>query len=117
MTREEFERTVQEALEGLPEVFRSKLSEVTVVVEARPPRGKKSRGRMLLLGLYEGTPLTERDGTLLPSLSDKITLFQEPIERSCRSREETLECIRTTVLHEVGHLFGIGDRKLRRMGY
>lgn len=119
LTLAEFEAVISEAIESLPDEFKSKLDNVDVVVEDYPPREvmrKLPRGR-LLLGLYQGVPQkkrTSRYGLVLP---DKITLFKKNIEAISSSREEIYEQIRKTLLHEVGHHFSLTDRDLRRMGW
>jgi len=101
-----FERLVRKALAGLPEEFRSRLENVVVLIEEEPPEDMPET-----LGLYEGVPLTERslDGITLP---DRITLFKRPIERACRTEEEIEAEVRLTVLHEVGHFFGLEEAQM-----
>ena len=70
-----------------------------------------------LLGLYHGTPLTERSVEFAGALPDRITIYQRNIERICRSRREIVEEIRTTVLHEIGHHFGLDEDDLFDVGY
>ena len=119
LTIEEFEAVIAEAIESLPNEFKSKLDNVDIVVEDYPPREvmrKLPRGR-LLLGLYQGVPQkkrTSRYGLVLP---DKISLFKKNIEAISSSREEIYGQIRKTLLHEVGHHFSLSDRDLRRMGW
>jgi predicted Zn-dependent protease with MMP-like domain len=119
LSLEEFEKVIAEAIESLPDEFRSKLDNVDVVVEASPPRtvlGKIPRGR-LILGLYQGVPQkkrTSRYGLVLP---DKISIFKKNIEAISSSREEIYARIRKTLLHEIGHHFSLTDRDLRRMGW
>lgn len=116
MKRKDFERLVVKALKGLPRAFQDRLDSVVVVVEARPSsRLLRSMGMEpdeLLLGLYEGTPLTEYGREADFSLPSKITIFQEPVESVCRSPEEMEEEIRRTVIHEIGHHFGLGEEEL-----
>ncbi len=94
------------ALSGLPEEFRSRLENVAVLIEDEPPKDMPDT-----LGLYEGVPLTERslDGIILP---DRITLFKRPIERACRTEEEIEAEVRLTILHEVGHFFGLDESQM-----
>jgi len=101
-----FERLVRKALADLPEEFRSRLENVVVLIEEEPPEDMPET-----LGLYEGVPLTERslDGITLP---DRITLFKRPIERACRTEEEIEAEVRLTVLHEVGHFFGLEEAQM-----
>ena len=119
MTLAEFERLVRQAMEGLPEEFRSRVDNVDVVVEEWATPGQLVGSGLVegdsLLGLYEGIPLTERYGYDLV-LPDKITLFKDAIESMCSSDEEVVAEVRKTVIHEVAHHFGIGDDALSEMG-
>jgi predicted Zn-dependent protease with MMP-like domain len=119
LTREEFEEAVVSALKSLPKFIKEKMENVDVVVESRASRevldelGLRSPSE--LLGLYQGVPLDRRGfyyGNVLP---DKISLFQIPIESICKTREEIEEKIREVVIHEVGHYFGLDDKKLRAL--
>lgn len=115
-----FERLVADALEGIPEPFRSRLVNVAVVVEERPSRELLASFGMsadeTLLGLYDGIPLTSRgEGyNLVPP--DRIIIFRRPILELCRTTDELREQVRRTVLHEVAHYYGISDEELERMG-
>jgi predicted Zn-dependent protease with MMP-like domain len=118
--REEFERLVARAIDGLPPEFAGKLDNVEFVVEDDPvPQdydGHAIAPRSLLLGLYHGVPRTRRspfDSGLLP---DQITIFQRNVEQVCRTRREIVECVRRTVLHEIGHHLGISEQRLRELG-
>ena len=106
LSNRRFERLVEKALSGLPEEFQSRMENVVVLIEGEPPEDMPDT-----LGLYEGVPLTERtsDGISFP---DRITLFKGPIERACRTEEEIEGEVRLTVLHEVGHFFGLEDEQL-----
>ena len=119
LSRTEFEKTVVSALEGLPAFFRKKMKNIDVVVEDEAPRDLLSemglQSPLDLLGLYQGIPLDQRGffyGNVLP---DKITLYQMPIESMCRTEEEVKERIRETVIHEVGHYFGLSEERLREI--
>ena len=121
MTRKEFARLVTEVLATLPEEFASRLQNVEVVVEEAPTRAQiREAGldprRDTLFGLYEGVPLEER-GVDYVALPDKISLFFRPIVEACESREEIRDEIRTTILHEIAHFFGIVDEDLDEWGY
>ena|SRR3990167_8531303 len=105
-SRRRFERLVRRALATLPEEFRSRLENMVVVIEDEPP--KNMRGT---LGLYEGVPLTERSLEAI-NLPDRITLFRRPIERACRTEKDIEAEVRLTVLHEVGHYFGLEESQL-----
>ena len=119
LTREEFEALVILALKRLPKFFKKKMKNVDVVVEDRAPRDLLSelglRSSYDLLGLYQGLPLDRRGfyyGNVLP---DKITLFQIPIESMCQTKEEIEEKVKEVVIHEVGHYFGLDDKRLREL--
>lgn len=116
----EFEDLVVEALDSLPEDLLELLDNVDVTIE-RYPSAEQLRSvgvrRGTLLGLYEGVPLTARGGgyNLVPP--DKITIFQRPIEQICATYPEIVEQVRTTVIHEVAHHFGIDDARLDELGW
>jgi predicted Zn-dependent protease with MMP-like domain len=114
--RRAFERLVAEALDGLPSPFRERLANVAVTV-AEWPSDDQARSVSLdasaeLLGLYQGTPIGDR-GTgyhLVPP--DRITIYRRPILERCRTELEVRDEIRATVLHEIGHYFGLSDDEL-----
>ncbi len=106
LSHRRFERLVAKALAGLPDEFRSRLENVVGFIEDEPPEDMPGT-----LGLYEGVPLTERTSNDV-SLPDRITLFKGPIERACRTEEEIESEVRLTVLHEVGHFFGLEEEQL-----
>jgi predicted Zn-dependent protease with MMP-like domain len=109
MPPEEFERLVDEALDGLPDWVLDELENVAVLVADEPPDGED------LFGLYEGVALVEREGE--PWEPDRITIFSGPILRSARTDDEIREQVRVTVLHEVGHHFGLDEDRLDELGY
>ena len=119
MERARFEGLVAEALDGIPDEIGSQLDNVDVVVDDWPSQGQLIGSGInegeYLLGLYEGLPLTERDDYNMV-LPDKITLFQGPIEAICSNDEEIVQEVRDTLIHEVGHHFGIDDDRLYEMG-
>jgi predicted Zn-dependent protease with MMP-like domain len=118
--RRRFEALVEEALAALPEAFRRRMQNVAVTVADHPTREQvRAQGgdRGSLLGLYEGEPLTERREFFDPPLPARITLFQENLEANGATEAEIREEIRRTVLHEVGHHFGIDDDRLDDLGY
>jgi predicted Zn-dependent protease with MMP-like domain len=110
--RERFEELVTDALDGIPDELARLVQNCVVTVEDDSPDG---RGR--LLGLYQGIPLTGRGSGYTMVLPDKITIFRNPILGICTSETEVVEQVRTTVVHEVGHHFGIDDQRLRELGY
>lgn len=119
MKRAEFEAVVERALRGLPRVFREKLKNIAVVVEEwaddetleemgiEPPD--------TLYGLYRGIDLTQRDSSYGNVLPDTVTIYQGPIEEDCEDEEEMAEVIRDTVVHEIGHYFGLDDETMHRI--
>lgn len=116
MQRQEFERLVAAALDALPRQFRRHMRNIAVIVETAPSRALlESMGLwpdQTLLGLYEGVPLPERGhgyGNVLP---DQITIFQQPIEELYHTPEEIQEAVRETIIHEVGHYFGLDDERI-----
>jgi predicted Zn-dependent protease with MMP-like domain len=120
MERRRFIRLVQQALVDLPSPYSDWLENVDVVVERRP-RLRQLREAGLgpnddLFGLYEGVPLTERTSQYGMVLPDKISIFQEPLEREFEREDELVDEIRKTVLHELAHHFGTSDEELERLG-
>jgi predicted Zn-dependent protease with MMP-like domain len=120
LTRRQFLRLVQQAYQDLPDKVTRVLQNLDVVVERWPsPDLLADLGDAHpeeLLGLYAGVPLPDREGGL-PQLPDLIYLFQRPIERRCRTQQEVVEEVRVTLLHEVGHYFGLDEEDLERQGY
>ena len=121
MTRREFEKVVEEAVAALPELFRSKIENVEFRVAESPNRrqsGQKGASDRVptLYGLYEGTPYGDRGPDYSLRLPDRITIFKRSIERDCKTRPEMLKCIQETVLHEIGHYFGLDDDQLDDLG-
>lgn len=117
LSHDEFHRTVEEALGELPERFRDLLTNIAIVVEEEPgeldlevTEDEDEGGE--LLGIYRGVPLTERSFESPPELPDQIAIFRGPILRVCSSRAEALEEIRDTVIHELGHYFGLADHEM-----
>ena len=119
MKRGDFERLVIEALGQLPEQFQRYLENVAFVVEDHPsPRLLRSLGMEtdeLLFGFYEGSPITDPFGSADFKLPDKITLYQQTFEIAFTSWEEIIEEVRKTVLHEVGHHFGLEEDDLEEL--
>jgi predicted Zn-dependent protease with MMP-like domain len=115
MDRLGFEKLVQQALRRLPRRFKEKIENISVEVEDRPSRelledmGIESG---TLFGLYQGVPLTERAWNYGNVLPDRIVIYQRPIEQAARSNEEIEEIVMDTVMHEIGHYFGFGDKEL-----
>jgi predicted Zn-dependent protease with MMP-like domain len=113
MSREEFEDAVSEALDRVPADLAKMMDNVVVLVEDDAPDDDPE-----LLGLYEGTPLTERDSWWAAgSLPDRITIFRNPTLEVCDTSEEVVEEVRVTVVHEIAHHFGIDDERLHELGW
>ena len=118
VTRERFERLVEEAISTLPDEYREHFTNVAVVVRDYPDKKDESRagtGDDLLLGLFDGVPYPGKGGFFeVPApFPDRITLFQRNIEQICSSEEELIEEIRATIIHEVGHYFGLSEEDLQ----
>lgn len=111
-TRQEVERIVCEAVNDLPSEFRTRLANVAIVVESWPPGGRGANTGGPLLGLYQGTPLGQRGGDYHLALPDRITIYSGPILTIWRTRAEVVRELRATVVHEVGHYFGLDDDEL-----
>lgn len=119
LSRLEFERLVEKALRTLPDQFRQKVENVAVVVEdwaddetlaemgIEPPD--------TLYGLYRGVDLTRRDTSYGNVLPDTISIYRGPIEEDCETLDEIVECVRETVMHELGHYFGLDDDDLHEI--
>jgi predicted Zn-dependent protease with MMP-like domain len=113
MSREEFETAVADALDSVPAELAQLMSNVVILVEDDPPPDAPD-----LLGLYEGTPLTERDSWWAAgSLPDRILVFRNPTLRACDSVAEVIDEVRITVVHEIAHHFGIDDERLHELGW
>jgi len=110
MERDKFEALVAQALDDLPEAFRERLTNVAIIVEDLPPARFENQG--LLLGLFHGIPRTEKS-VFYSSPPDHIFLYQKNIEAISRSEADVRREIRETLLHEVGHYFGLSEDELR----
>lgn len=108
----EFDGLVDDALDAIPEELAQLVSNCVVLVEAEPPEDEPD-----LLGLYDGIPLSERDSMYGGVLPDRIFIFRGPLLRMCHSKEEVVDEVRITVVHEVAHFFGIDDDRLDDLGY
>lgn len=106
LSRRRFQDLVTRALTSLPEEFQSRLENVAVIIEEEPPHDMPDT-----MGLYKGVPLIHRSLEDI-GLPDQITIFKGPIERACCSEKEIEVEIRLTVLHEVGHYFGLDEAQL-----
>ena len=119
MTRRQFEALVEKSLRRLPRAFKEKVANIAVVVEdwaddetlaemgIEPPD--------TLYGLYQGVDITHRDSTYGNVLPDVITIYQGPIEEDAVDEEEMADIVRETVIHELGHYFGLDDETMHRI--
>lgn len=116
MSEDEFDAAVSDALEMIPAKLSAQIDNVAVFVEDRYEPEPWEDPQTRLLGLYEGIPLTERGGEPW-AMPDRITLYMEPILEICETREDVVEQVMVTVVHEVAHFFGIDDPTLHRLGW
>lgn len=121
MRRRRFEALVQEALESLPDDLRAMMDNIDIVVEDWPTDDDLAAASVpeghTLLGLYVGIPLTQRTSGYSMVLPDRIIIFQGPLEACCHTWDELVNQVRTTVIHEVAHHFGISDARLTELGW
>jgi predicted Zn-dependent protease with MMP-like domain len=121
VSKREFEMLVEQALADLPEPFAEFLEEVPIEIQTRPSKkllreiGLEEDQR--LMGLYRGVDRTRRSVEDSGRLPDVIYIFQEDHELVCRSRDQLMTEVRKTVLHEIGHHFGLSEEDLDRLGY
>lgn len=114
--REKFERVVAEALASIPRRFRDAMKNIAIVVDDEP--SPELLGEMeieppdTLLGLYQGTPLTERSWDFGNALPDRILIFQGPHEREAEDEDDLVVAIGETLIHEVGHYFGLSEEEI-----
>jgi len=116
MKRETFIKVVEEALDSLPQEFRSRIRNVAVLVEDLPPNQLSPHAgqpRKLLLGIFHGVPTTRKSVFDLPRGPDHIVLYQKNIEAVCSTEAGAREQIRRTVIHELGHYFGMDENQLK----
>ena len=120
LSRDQFEILVDEALDGLPDEIAAWLDNVVVVVGEWPTPEQLAQAGLspgdLLFGLYVGVPKTRRGFTYGEIVPDKIVIFRQAIEQVCRTPVRIRECVRKTVLHEIGHHFGMDEDQLRAAG-
>jgi predicted Zn-dependent protease with MMP-like domain len=118
MSPEEFEAAVGDALLLIPDKAARAMDNVAVFIEDDYIPQPGDDPDTVLLGLYEGVPLTERDSWWdAGSLPDRITIFRQPILDICGSRQEVIDEVAITVIHEIAHHFGIGDDRLHELGW
>lgn len=115
-----FESLVVQALEALPAFFQERLQNIEVLIADRPTEEELAEAGVepdeLLMGLYQGIPLTERTGDYGLVLPDTITLYRESIAELCDTPEEVIAEVQQTVKHEIAHHFGISDDRLQELG-
>lgn len=118
MSAEEFEDAVSDALQLIPPKAASAMDNVAVFIEDDYTPQPDEDPDTVLLGLYEGVPLTERDSWWeAGSLPDRITIFRQPILNICNTREQVIDEVAITVIHEIAHHFGIDDDRLHELGW
>ena len=119
MTRDRFERLVEEALRTIPRRFRKAMRNVAIVIEDKPSpellQEMDVEPTDTLLGLYQGTPLTERGWSHGNTTLDRITIFQRPIEGASNSDDEVVVTVGETVIHEFGHYFGLSEEAIEQI--
>lgn len=116
MTRERFEELVQQALRGIPRRFRKELRNIAILVEDAPSQELLQEMDIeppdTLFGLYRGTPLPSRGFDYGNTLPDTVSLFQLPIEEACEDESEIIITIGETLIHELGHYFGLSEEEI-----
>jgi predicted Zn-dependent protease with MMP-like domain len=121
LPRQQFEALVLTELEALPEAFQEALENIAIVVEDWPDRATMRefgvRHRDELFGSYLGTPLPERTADYGNTLPDKICIYQKSLENFCRNEDDLREQVHITLLHEIGHYFGLDEDRLAELGY
>ncbi len=119
MKRSRFERLVQDAIKTIPDEFRRRMTNLAIVVEDEPSDELLDEMEVppdeTLYGLYQGTPLTERGADYGNALPDRITIYQGPIEEDCETEDEMIVAIGETLIHEVGHYFGLSEEELEEI--
>jgi predicted Zn-dependent protease with MMP-like domain len=119
MTRERFTELVEEALREIPRRFRVAMKNVAVIVEDEPPPHILEEMDIeppdSLFGLYQGTPLPERNWSYGNTLPDRISIYQRPIEEACDDDDEIRDCVAETVIHEFGHYFGMDEDQIEEI--
>lgn len=115
-----FEQLVDQAIESLPEEFQERLDNVDIIIADYPTRAQQKKSDLdrgeIILGLYEGIPITERNSGYSFVMPDKISIFKKNIEAIFHNDDEIVREIRRVVLHEIAHHFGIDDDRLDELG-
>jgi predicted Zn-dependent protease with MMP-like domain len=119
MTRDRFKQLVAEAIMLIPKRFRREMGNIALVVEDEPDEALLEEMEIeppdSLYGLYQGTPLTEREWSHGNQLPDRITLYQVPIEEDCEDEDDVRAVIGETLIHEVGHYFGLSEEEIEEI--
>lgn len=119
MTRDRFERLVEEAVRDIPPQFQEAMKNVAVVIEDEPSpdilEDLEVEPGDTLFGLYQGTPLPQRSWDYGNALPDRISIYQRPIESSCHDDDEIRDCVAETVIHEFGHYFGMSEEEIEEI--
>jgi predicted Zn-dependent protease with MMP-like domain len=120
LTRDRFRQLVEEALASIPPEFREAMQNIAIVIEPEPSLEQLHSVGLdpeeeTLFGLYEGTPLPERSASHGNVLPDKITIFQGPIEDECDSEDDVVVEIGETLIHEIGHYFGLSEEEIEEI--
>ena len=119
MNVHEFRKLVDEALSTIPENFREAMQNIAIVIEDEPSNATLQEVGLeppeTLLGLYQGTPLTERVWAQGNSIPDKITLYQIPIEEASDDPDDVVVAIGETLIHEIGHYFGLSEEEIEEI--
>jgi predicted Zn-dependent protease with MMP-like domain len=117
--RKAFEQLVAEALRSIPRRFRKAMQNIAIVVEDEPPQELLEDMEIeppdTLLGLYQGTPLTERTSAYGNVLPDRVLIFQGPHERAAEDEDDLVVAIGETLIHEIGHYFGLSEEEIEEI--
>ena len=120
MQKSRFRELVATAIQSIPDEFLRRMENVEIIERERPTEDELRSAGLdstdLLLGLYQGQPLTVRDSYYGNTLPDRILIYQEPIEAICHNDDAIVRQVRKTVLHEIAHHFGIDDERLHELG-
>ena len=119
MRRDEFESRVADALASIPRRFRGAMKNIAIIVEDEPSEDLLEEMEIeppdTLLGLYQGIPLTERTSSYGNALPDRILIFQGPHERDSEDEVDLVVAIAETLIHEIGHYFGLSEEEIEEI--
>lgn len=116
ISRADFEEAVNDALDSLPDQVAAEIARANVVILVEEEPERREAGQELL-GLYVGIPLDQRSVFQGFAEPDRIVIYRGPLQRVCRTREDLVRQIAVTVMHELGHLFGLSDARLHELGW